>query len=66
MRPLTETERKRFERKAYKALDAIDCLVGEGLGGEKTERALSAIREIINDIDNAPAKERKRGARNRT
>lgn len=61
MKPLTETERNRYERTAYVALDAVDRLVGQGLGGEMTERALSAIRELITEIQNAPSKAR-RGA----
>lgn len=60
MRPLTNTERDRLERTAYRALDAVDSLVGHGLGGNDTERALESIRSIINKIQNAPEKQRRR------
>lgn len=55
---LTQTQKDRYERTAYVALDAIDRLVGQGLGSEKTERALEAIREIIASIQNAELKTR--------
>jgi hypothetical protein len=58
MKKLTETEQRRFERTAYVALDAIDRLVGHGLGGDCTERALDAIRELVTKIQNAEIKQR--------
>lgn len=60
---LTESEQKKYERKAYAALDAIDHLVGKGLGGYKTENALAAIREIINEIQAAEIKARSKAKR---
>jgi hypothetical protein len=63
---LTQTQQARYERTAYVALDAIDRLVGYGLGGEKTERALSAIRELITDIQNSSPPPARRGRSRKT
>jgi hypothetical protein len=59
MKAMTPSEQQKNVRTAYVALDAVDRLVGRGLGGRDTEQALEAIRELIKKIDNAPVAERK-------
>lgn len=56
---LTQSQKDRYERTAYVALDAVDRLVGHGLGGNASQKALDAIRELLSEIENAPLKARK-------
>jgi hypothetical protein len=49
----TLSAKDRADRKAYRALDALQDLVDRGICGQKAERAMGAVREVINEIRDA-------------
>jgi len=52
----TGKAKDRAERKAYRALDALQDLVDRGICGQKAEKAMGAVRDVINEIQSAVEK----------
>lgn len=55
----TQSEYDRNIRTAYVAIDAMQRLCDRGAGSSCIERAMAAIREVINEIENTPIRTRR-------
>ena len=58
MKTQTQTEYDRNIRTAYVAIDAMQTLADRGAAGSRIERAMEAIREVINEIEGTPVRSR--------
>ena len=54
----TQTEYDRNIKTAYRAIDAMQLLADRGVGSSRVERAMEAIREVINEIESTPIRQR--------
>lgn len=49
----TEKKKQSAERKAFRAMDAIQSIVDNGHHSRNTDKAMEEIRNVINEVNSA-------------